>query len=320
MRYCKTALVILFLSAMPVFSQGQTSELSVAAKQRKIGILLLAHGGKPAWNDEVRKITATVDKSYPTEVAFGMASRRTIQAAADKLKERGATEIVSVPLFISSNSSVITSTEYLLGLRKEMPSDLKIFAKMDHGGGNGHDSHNQPADSIDATAPIKSNLPIVMAPALNDHTIAAEILLTRANDISRDPKSEVVILVAHGPVSEESNQAWLSDMASLANKMRKHSNFKEIRYLTVRDDAPEPIRSKATEELRLEVKRAIDGNSQALIVPLLISYGGIEEGIKKRLDGLGYVLAKQALLPDERLVQWVLVSAETVAGVKPSVK
>ncbi len=28
------------------------------------------------------------------------------------------------------NSSVITSTEYLLGLRAEAPADLKIFAKM----------------------------------------------------------------------------------------------------------------------------------------------------------------------------------------------
>ena len=44
------------------------------------------------------------------------------------------TEIVAVPLFVSSHSSVITSTEYLLGLRAEAPADLAIFAKMTHAG------------------------------------------------------------------------------------------------------------------------------------------------------------------------------------------
>ena len=58
----------------------------------------------------------------PTEVAFGMASRPAIQTAVDRLVERGASSIVAVPLFVSSHSSVITSTEYLLGLRSEAPS------------------------------------------------------------------------------------------------------------------------------------------------------------------------------------------------------
>ena len=40
-------------------------------------------------------------------------------------------------------------------------------------------------------------------------------------------------------------------------------------------------------------------------------YGGIEEGIKKRLEGLSYTMSSQALLPDERLAQWVLQSAKS---------
>ena len=40
-------------------------------------------------------------------------------------RTRGVTEIVAVPLFVSSQSSVITSTEYLLGLRVDAPNDLQ---------------------------------------------------------------------------------------------------------------------------------------------------------------------------------------------------
>ena len=91
------------------------------------------------WNERVTEVVKTVDASTPTEVAFGMASRASIQRAVDKLAARGVTEIVAVPLFVSSHSSVITSTEYLLGLRAEAPKDLAIFAKMDHS------SHGAPA-------------------------------------------------------------------------------------------------------------------------------------------------------------------------------
>ena len=116
-------------------------------RRRQTGVLLLAHGGAAQWNERVNAVAKTVDESQPTEVAFGMASRASIQAAVDKLTARGVTSIVAVPLFVSSHSSVITSTEYLLGLRAEAPADLKIFAKMDHS------SHGAPAAAAPANTP-----------------------------------------------------------------------------------------------------------------------------------------------------------------------
>ncbi len=59
-----------------------------------------------------------------------MATRSTMQSAIDRLVARKVTEIVAVPLFVSSHSSVIESTAYLLGLRMQMPEDLKDFASM----------------------------------------------------------------------------------------------------------------------------------------------------------------------------------------------
>ena len=79
----------------------------------------------------------------------------------------------------------------------------------------------------------------------------------------------------------------------------------------MRDDAPAPVRAAAAAELRATVTRLAGDGTRVLIVPLLLSYGGIEAGIRKRLDGLDYVMASQGLMPDERLVQWVLNAAGT---------
>jgi hypothetical protein len=47
-----------------------------------------------------------------------------------------------------------------------------------------------------------------------------------------------------------------------------------------------------------------------LIVPHLLSFGGIERGVLKRLEGLEYTIADKALIPDDRIVEWVLTSAK----------
>ena len=41
-----------------------------------------------------------------------------------------------------------------------------------------------------------------------------------------------------------------------------------------------------------------------------MSFGGIEQGLRKRLEGLDYVMTAQALMPDDRVVQWVLASVQ----------
>jgi hypothetical protein len=57
------------------------------------------------------------------------------------------------------------------------------------------------------------------------------------------------------------------------------------------------------------VQKAKGEGKRPLVVPLLISFGGIEAGIRKRLEGLQYEMSPRALLPDNRLVQWILMQA-----------
>jgi sirohydrochlorin ferrochelatase len=303
MRVLLAGVVVACLLAVPRAEGG-----SALQPAPMTGVLLLAHGGQPLWNDTVTAIAREVDRTYPTEVAFGMASKPAIAAALDRLAARGATRVRAVPLFVSSHSSVITSTQYLLGLRDEAPADLATFAKMRHAhGGRDADPHadHTPPD----LAPIALPMPVTMASALDDSAVVGQILADRARGLSSNPAREVVLLVAHGPVPEDDNARWLSVMKSLADQMAPVTTFARIEYQTVRDDAPEPIRGQATEELRQRVERAAGEGLKVLIVPLLLSNGGIEKGIRKRLEGLDYGMSP-ALAPDPRLALWVLAQID----------
>ncbi|HEY1946076.1 MAG TPA: hypothetical protein VGG97_03665 [Bryobacteraceae bacterium] len=81
---------------------------------------------------------------------------------------------------------------------------------------------------------------------------------------------------------------WLNDMSLLAAQMKRSSRYAGIEYLTVRDDADDKVRNAATKELRDRVQAVVRNGQTALIVPLLLSYGGIEDGMKERLKGLNY--------------------------------
>jgi sirohydrochlorin ferrochelatase len=301
---------------------------AAAQARATTGILLMAHGGSTGWNDQVRAVAKDTDAQMPTEVAFGMADRATLQQGVDALTKRGVTAIVAVPLFVSSHSSVIESTRYLLGLRPDAPEDLAAFASMSgmgHGGGGAHAAagHDMAApaadDSKDANGlprPVKSAVPIRMSPALDRHPIVADILADRAAAFGKDPAHEVVILAAHGPNDDAENAEWLADMAALAQRIETRAPYARIDTVTLRDDAEPTVRDRATSDLRQKVQAANDAGYRVLVTPLLLSYGGIENGLRQRLDGLQHALSPQALLPDARIASWVLESARTFDSVR----
>ncbi len=188
---------------------------------------------------------------------------------------------------------------------------------MNHapGGGStaGTAGHEHVGDSsaADGTTPVKSPVPVRMSSALNDHPIVIDILASRARAISRDRGKEALVIVAHGPNDEEDNRRWLADMGSLAAGIRRTERFASLEYLTLRDDAEKPVRDAATAGLRGIVQRELSAGRRVLVVPLLISFGGIERGLRERLDGLSYTMANAALMPDDRLAAWVMTVAAT---------
>jgi hypothetical protein len=98
-------------------------------------------------------------------------------------------------------------------------------------------------------------------------------------------------------------------MAVLAETVGTSAPYASVDYLTVRDDAGPALRDAATQELRGKVQAQIAQGRRVLIVPHLMSFGGIEQGLRTRLAGLDYAMPSQALMPDDRIAQWVVASA-----------
>ena len=61
-------------------------------------------------------------------------------------------------------------------------------------------------------------------------------------------------------------------------------SFASVEAITIRDDAGPALREAASRELRGMVERNMGAGRRVLIVPHLLSYGGIEAGLRRRLE------------------------------------
>lgn len=306
-----------------------------AMSQSKVGVMVLAHGGSPEWNQLVIDATEPIAAQYPTEIAFGMALPRTMQEAIDKLEGQGVEKIVVIPLFISSHSFIIRQSEYLLG-KREVLADPPLV--MDHSGGGSHDAGNSHGNGDHALhgnthgqhtghsghdsqgepsslARLRLKADVVFTRPLDDHPLVASIIHDRIAELSKKPSDELIILVGHGPNPEEDNKNWVRDMESVADQVRalqKKSGkvSKMILAVTVRDDADKAIYNQAKENLRNLV---IQGGKQGdvIVIPLFLSSGGAERNVVTRLEGLQYKWNGKTLLPDPKISEFMSKSIET---------
>jgi sirohydrochlorin ferrochelatase len=271
--------------------------LTAPVHAQNIGILLLAHGthdmGHGAqhhadhaprpnpWQDNVTDIARVLNETQPTEVAFGMADPAAIQDAVDRLESRGVRTIVAVPLFISSHSPIIGNFRYILGLQNQLGTRTSL-KKLDR---------------------IKSKAKFLFSPALDADPLVSDILFDRAKAATRDaPSMTNLVIIAHGPNDEEDNKLWLANMEKHAAYLRG-KGFRLVEVLTHRNDASLEIKSEARRAFRARVEAA-GRVGTTVVLPLLLSEGGIEREVEGDLDGLKFVFAKP-LAPHPNLARWV---------------
>jgi sirohydrochlorin cobaltochelatase len=140
----------------------------------------------------------------------------------------------------------------------------------------------------------------------------SSILLERAQSLSRDSKTEGVVLVAHGPVDDKAVGAWNDAMAKHAEFVRREGGFRAASFALLRDDAAPEVRAASVRALR-ELVRAGGKDGRTLVVPVLIARGGIEGKLSKDLAGLKYAWNGATLMPHDGFEGWVLKRAADAA-------
>ncbi len=261
----------------------------------KSGILVMAHGGDDAWNRDVEATVEPLRRHYPVEIAFGMARTSTLRDALARLEQRGVKRIAVVRMFISGESFV-PETEYILGLRNELPPALHAppaAAGADH--------------CAEKPEPIPVNASLVVSrDGVANSPLLDEILLDRARALSVIPSQESVLILAHGPGDDAENERWLQNMRDRSRRLQEAGGFKAVRCETLREDWPDK-RGPAEKRIRDFVKNSTEGGERVIVLPFRVAGFGPYREI---LEGLSYTSDGRGFCPHPNMTRWIEQTAE----------
>jgi sirohydrochlorin cobaltochelatase len=276
------ALAVLFLccAVFPVTAQGAG-----------VGTLILAHGGSTEWNDQVRAVAREVKTGGPVEVSFLMgpeAPAHRFQDMAKRLVERGAQEVVVVPLLVSSHSGHYEQIRYLVGATDSLDATMH------------HHLHHAGIDRVELGVPVR------VSRAIDDSPEVARVLAERANALTKTPREQALFLLGHGPNEAEEYAGWMENLRPVADSVKAWTGFRDVRVGLVRDDAPAPVRAEAVRRVRelISLQSQVTGKP-VVVVPVLVSRGSVTEKLRRDLEGLPVVYAGDPLLPHPGLARWI---------------
>ncbi|MCI0717416.1 MAG: hypothetical protein L0338_00255 [Acidobacteria bacterium] len=264
-----------------------------AFPQERDSLLVIAHGSRQAdWNNRVIRLGEKVNWSGPVGVAFLMNAPEghDLNEVVSKLDETGVARIVVLPLMVSSYGEHYEEIRYYVGDRKEKPE---------------HAHHSL----------FQTKAQLILTPAMDEHEVISRILTEQARAMSKEAANESLVLVAHGPTDDDFNLQWLAKLGRHAERVRRSLGFRRVEVVTLRDDAPKPIRDAATEQLRANVSRA-GQDSRVLVLPVLVSVGFIQRQIRERLEGLDYQMTDSGIADHPLAAEWIRQQARTALAVK----
>jgi sirohydrochlorin ferrochelatase len=255
--------------------------LSEAAVAGNVGVLALGHGYGPSGNEAFKNAYAPTAEKHPTAVAFGMAmmSSEHIQAAVDELTAAGADTVLVMPVTTLKSGGLIGQWRYIFGLQQEAPWM--------------------------SVARVQSDARIVFGPTPTTDPLISAILLDHAIDLSRDPASEVVALIAHGPDDAEENALELAILEQHAAVIRAGRAFADVRGFTLQDDAPSAVRKANIDRIRGWVQAAVDRDQRVIVLTTLPVKGSVQKKIRRDLEGLDYDLSEKGVVENALFNEWV---------------
>jgi len=270
------AVLSLLLASVPVSTQANSSGMAV---------LVMSDDRSREWMKSVRKSVRAANLPCPYQVFFGNgdtgAQLSELRTYVRDLENEGATVIVVVPLLTSPYSSSFKQWRYLLG------------------------DGVRPGYSKATFFPVKPRASIRFADPLNDSAVVVEILLDRAQEISAQRSEERVVIITQGPPDESDNANYGQILRSLSLRLQERGNFKSVEGFTLRDEATSTVKQRAMQLLRARVQELSAGGSRVILLPYMLTAGGLEHRLSLELRGMGYVLNTKSIYPDSRISDWI---------------
>ena len=298
-----------------------------------IGVLVIAHGSpSESWCSPVRNATDEVDLPYPVELGFlEFVQNETINLAVERLDDAGVTEIIAVPLFVSSHSSHIQEIEYVLGLRETLPlttenvvvkgveMERSVVSKggryaisrvpLEDDADGGMQATGHPGEE-EELVPVETDSEIVLAAAMDDHWLVAGIVADRTADLCADTEGETLVLVAHGTDEADNFAGWVNSTSSLADQARLKLLYWRDPSIRLGGTEAAFIHHNETLHPEFTLRPIVENATDPVVVPLMVSEGYFTgKKIPGLLENLTYAYDGSALTLHPNVAEWIEIVA-----------
>lgn len=241
------------------------------------GVLIISHGSPdPEWAKLVDGTVSELMEMLPggifVEAVFlDNQEGRLIQDGIDRLEAKGMTDIIVIPLFVSSGSTHIDEITYALGMKDTLEKESDM-------------------ERLRLSARVLLGVPI------DDDPLIAQLLWDKVKALSKHPEREALVLVGHGSRHDGFRQRWEEGIAALSARIGEISGLGAADYALLNPDS-----------LRQQVSRYRDEFGDGVIVaPLFLSAGYFTKRvIPDRLEGLHYRYSGASLLPHPLVARWM---------------
>ncbi len=245
----------------------------------KRGILVISHGSREAeWVQLVDHAVSAAASSarlggVPVVSSFlEIVDGRLIQDGIDELERLGVTDMLVLPLFVSSGSTHVDEIGQAFGLPwvSDLEGDLGTFR---------------------VNASVTYGLPI------DDDPEIAELLALNVAELSQDASNEALLLVGHGSKEKVFHERWREGLERMGERLRRLGGYARAESaMLLPDEAAGKLRS-------MQAKRPEEA---VIVVPLFLSKGYFtNQVIPSRLAGLDYRYNGRAMLPHPGVERWL---------------
>lgn len=237
----------------------------------KYGVLIIAHGSKSQeWEDQIKRTVDKVQCPFPIVISYLEFSKMTIERGIEELEEMDVTQIIVVPLFVSSGSTHIEEVKFALGISHAFSGRADI-------------------------QPVKLQVPVIWREPINAHSIVLDILSERIQELSKAPEKESLLIAAHGSKQQDLSLKWKEQLEKIKSGLERRFAFQLVEYGTLYPD-----------NLRKAAERLLDKGGKVLVIPLVLSEGYLtKKSIPAILDGLDYIWNGKTIVPHDLVARWI---------------
>ena len=268
--------IFLFSTFLPVF----------AAQNKKIGFMVIAEDRGFVGNNETVNLFNQFQREYLSSLVFvgrkydGIKSEYSeyIQKGISELDNKGVSEIVILPLFLSESNHILKM------LRKNIPS---YHFKGD----------------------IRWNR------AMSGSYLIAQILLDSVNKLSKNPTEENLLLIGRGAIDEKSEKLVKEELEQLVNYIKKRKTYKSVQVgVYYSYNADEKIRKTKDNEVDEMVIHAAAKTGRTLLVPFVIGpkYShmmSFTHFVERRFEDIDLIYHSDEILLHPNVLIWMKKAA-----------